>query len=100
MTSSAQKRASANYRRRLGERGMARFEVLGRDSDRELIRTLAKQLAENGPQADRLRTIIDKETNTQAPTTGGILRALRSSPLVGANIVAERSLEDDREIEL
>ena len=100
MTSSAQKRASANYRRRLGERAMARFEVLGRDSDRELIRTLAKQLAEDGPQADRLRTIIDNETNTQTPTTGGILRALRSSPLVGANIVAERSLDDDREIEL
>ncbi len=100
MTSAAQKRASANYRRRLGERGMARFEVLGRDSDRELIRTLARRLAENGPQADRLRTIIDNETNTQAPTTGGILRALRNSPLVGANIVAERSLEDDREIEL
>ena len=100
MTTAAQKRASANYRHRLGERGMARFEVLGRDSDRELIRTLAKQPAEDGPQADRLRTIIADETNTQAPSTGGILRALRSSPLVGANIVAERSPQDDRDVEL
>jgi hypothetical protein len=100
MTTAAQKRASANYRRRLSDRGMARFEVLGRHSDRELIRRLARQLAEDGPPADRLRTIISNETSTEAPPIGGILRALRSSPLVGADIVAKRSIQDDREVEL
>ena len=51
----SQKRAIRNYRARLGRRGLARFEVLGRDADRDLIRSLARQLAEGGPEASRLR---------------------------------------------
>ena len=39
----AQKRAVRNYRSRLGERGLARFEVFGRDADRDLIRSLTQQ---------------------------------------------------------
>jgi len=35
-----QKRALKNYRKRLNRRGMARFEVLGLDAGRELIRSL------------------------------------------------------------
>jgi hypothetical protein len=46
--SSSQKRAIKNYHARLGERGMARFEVLGLDTDRELIRSLARRLAGSG----------------------------------------------------
>ena len=87
-------------RRRLSERGLVRFEVLGRDCDRELIRTLAGRLAEEGPHADRLRTIISKEIGSRTPRKGGILRALRSSPLGGANITAKRSPDDNREIDL
>jgi hypothetical protein len=52
MSSASQKRALKNYRDRLCERGMARFEVLGRDADRDLIRSLARRLAEDGPDAD------------------------------------------------
>jgi hypothetical protein len=37
-----QKRALKSYRKRLTWRGMARFEVLGLDADRELIRSLAQ----------------------------------------------------------
>jgi len=44
MSSPSQKRALKTYRDRLGERGMARFEVLGRDADRDLIRSLARSL--------------------------------------------------------
>jgi hypothetical protein len=51
MADTAQKRALRNYRRRLTKRGMARFEVLGLDSDRDLIRSLAKRLAEDDPDA-------------------------------------------------
>jgi len=40
VSDSSQRRATENDRRRLAERGMARFEVLGRDADRELIRSL------------------------------------------------------------
>jgi hypothetical protein len=46
---SSKKRAIQKYRFRLGERGMARFEVVGRDTDRDLIRSLARRLAEDGP---------------------------------------------------
>ncbi len=52
MGSAAQTRALKNYRKRLGKRGMARFEVLGLDGDRELVRTLARRLAENGAEAE------------------------------------------------
>lgn len=33
----SQNRAIRTYRTRLSERGLARFEVLGRDTDRDLI---------------------------------------------------------------
>ena len=49
----AQKRAVQNYRSRLSERGLARFEVFGRDADRDLIRSLARRLAEDTPEASR-----------------------------------------------
>ena len=49
MSTTPQKRALNNYRKRLNQRGMARFEVLGLDADRELIRSLAKRLAGDDP---------------------------------------------------
>jgi hypothetical protein len=49
MSNPSQKRAINNYRKRLNQRGMARFEVLGLDADRELIRSVAKRLADDGP---------------------------------------------------
>ena len=42
MRETPQKRALKNYRNRLNRSGMARFEVLGLDKDRELIRSVAK----------------------------------------------------------
>jgi hypothetical protein len=50
----SQKRAIQNYRSRLSERGLARFEVLGREGDRDLIRSLARRLAEDGSDAARM----------------------------------------------
>jgi hypothetical protein len=85
-TSSAQKRALENYRQRLGERGMARFEILGLDADRELIRALARRLAEGDAEADRIRAALTRAIAGQAPKKGGILDALRRSPLVGAEL--------------
>ena len=58
MTNTAQKRAIKNYRSRLRKRGIARFEVLGLESDRHLIRSLAKRLAQNDPDANRIRTEV------------------------------------------
>ena len=86
MDDSAQKRALANYRHRLSERGMARFEILGLDADRELIRALARRLAEGDGEADRIRVAITRAIAGQGPKKGGILDALRRSPLVGADL--------------
>ncbi|WIM09526.1 hypothetical protein [Enhydrobacter sp.] len=82
----SQKRAIRNYRSRLGKRGLARFEVLGRDADRDLIRSIARRLAEDGPEASRLRAAVRQSMTGEPPEKGGILAALRRSPLVGADL--------------
>jgi hypothetical protein len=98
--SNAQRRALHNYRSRLGERGLARFEVLGRDGDRDLIRLLARKLAEDTPEASELRATVSKSIAGEPPRKGGILAALRRSPLVGADIDLTRSPEEGRKIDL
>jgi hypothetical protein len=100
MSNQSQKRAVKNYRKRLQNRGLARFEVLGLSSDRDLIRSLAKRLAENGPHSARIRAEIRRTVSGEAPKTGGILTALRRSPLVGAELNLERPVAADREIDL
>ena len=97
---SSQKRAIQNYRSRLSERGLARFEVLGRDTDRDLIRSIAKRLAEDTPAASELRATVSKTIAGEPPTKGGILAALRRSPLVGADLDLTRSREEGRKIEI
>ena len=79
---------------------MARFEVLGRDADRELIRSLARRLAEDGPQAERLRVAVTSGIAGREPRKGGILEALRRSPLVGADAIPTRPFEPGREVYL
>jgi hypothetical protein len=97
---SSQKRAIQNYRTRLGKRGLARFEVLGRDADRDLIRNLARRLAEDGPEASRLRTAVRRTIAGEPPKQGVILAALRRSPLVNADLNLTRPREEGRDIEL
>ncbi len=58
MSTTPQKRALKRYRKRLNERGMARFEVLGLEADRELIRSLARQLAGEGADSARIRAAV------------------------------------------
>jgi hypothetical protein len=96
----AQKRALRNYRSRLIKRGMARFEVLGLDTDRDLIRSLAKRLAEDDPDAARIRAAISRTVGGEPPRKGGILAALRRSPLVGAGLDLTRSRESGRKVDL
>jgi hypothetical protein len=97
---SSQKRAILNYRTRLSERGLARFEVLGRAADRDLIRSLARRLAEDGPEASRLRAAVSQTIAGDPPKMGGILAALRRSPLVGADLDVTRPREDGRNVEI
>lgn len=97
---SSQTRAIRNYRARLGQRGLVRFEVLGRDADRDLIRNLARQLAEDSAEASRLRATVSRSIAGEPPRRGGILAALRRSPLVGADLDVTRSREDGRRVEI
>jgi hypothetical protein len=96
----AQSRAIRNYRTRLVERGLARFEVLGLDADRELIRRLARRLAENTSEAAQLRTAVSKSVADEPPRKGGILAALRRSPLVGADLDLTRNRQEGRAVEI
>ncbi len=98
--SSSQKRAIQNYRSRLGERGLARFEVLGRDADRDLIRSLARRLAEDGPRASQLRAAVSQAIADEPHQKGGILAALRRSPLVGVDLELTRPHEAGRKVEM
>ena len=100
MSDTAQKRALRNYRSRLARRGMARFEVLGLDADRDLIRSLAKRLAEDDAEAARIREAVNQTITGEAPKKGGILAALRRSPLVGADLNLERSHDAGRKVDL
>lgn len=97
---SSQRRAIQNYRARLGDKGLARFEVLGRDSDRDLIRSLAKRLAEDTPEASRLRSAVSKTMDGGGSEKGGILAALRRSPLVEADLELTRAHDEGRAIDI
>jgi hypothetical protein len=96
----AQRRAIQNYRSRLGKRGLARFEVLARDADRDLIRSFARKLAEDSPEASELRAAVSQSIAGEPPRKGGILAALRRSPLVDADLDLKRPREEGRKVEL
>ena len=100
MSTTPQKRALNNYRKRLNQRGVARFEVLGRDADRELIRSLARCLAGDGPDATRIRAAVCLTISGEPPKKGGILNALRRSPLVGADLDLNRPVTPGRRVDL
>jgi hypothetical protein len=96
----AQRRAIQNYRSRLGKRGLARFEVLARDADRDLIRSFARKLAEDSPEASELRAAVSQSIAGEPPRKGGILAALRRSPLVDADLDLKRPREEGRKVKL
>ncbi|MGO9452239.1 MAG: hypothetical protein ACLQDV_14525 [Candidatus Binataceae bacterium] len=100
MSSPSQTRALRNYRKRLAKRGLARFEVLGLERDRELIRSLARHLAENQRTAAAIRAAVRRTIAGQRASKGGILAALRRSPLVGADLRFTRAMSHGRKVTL
>ena len=100
MRDTSQKRVIDNYRKRLKQRGMARFEDLGLNTDRELIRSLARRLADNGPESVRIRATVRRTVSGAPPRKGGILNALRRSPLVGADLNLKRPVVAGRKVDL
>ena len=100
IVSPSQKRVLDNYRLRLRIKGMSRFDVLGRDADRSMIRAVARKLAEDGPDAERLRVSLSRVIDADPSGKGGVLKAFRQSPLVGSGIIFERDQADRRDLEL
>jgi hypothetical protein len=100
MSKSSQQRAVVNFRTRLAARGLVRFEVTGRDADRELVRTVARRLAETGPDSDRLRAVVRRAVGGEPRTKGGIVKALLTSPLIGSELDLARSREKGRRIDI
>lgn len=100
MNNSAQKRAIENYRSRLTKRGIIRFEIQALERDRDLIRALARKLTEEGQIAGQLRRVVQQAVAGGSPKTGGILAALRRSPLVGADLDLGRPREEGRKVNL
>ncbi len=100
MTNSAQNRATRNYRARLSQRGFTRFEIMALETDRDLFRSLARRLAEEGPEAELVRSAVKTAVAGDTPKAGGILHALRRSPLIGADLDLSRPREEGRKVEL
>lgn len=101
---SATLRSAARRRRAPGRTSsnVARFEVRGLDADRGLIRALARRLAEGGPEASRLREVVSGAVagGGRASEVGGIVAALRDSPLVGSGIDLTRDGPAPRRLDL
>ena len=100
MSTAVQRRAIKNYRERLARRGIERIEAAALEADRSLIRALGRKLAEDGPNAERLRAAVKALIADEPPMRGGILAALRRSPLVGADIDLSRPRIEGRGIDL
>jgi len=100
MGTSSQTRALKNYRKRLTQRGMARFEVLGLAADRELIRAVARRLAEDAPEAAQMRASLQQSTAPEPRAKGGILAMLRSAPPGFAELDLTRPCVEPREVDL
>ncbi|MBW4093123.1 MAG: hypothetical protein HIU82_18790 [Proteobacteria bacterium] len=98
MTQTAQRRAIAAYRHRLAARGISRFEVRSLDRDKPLLRRLAARLAADDAEAERLRAELARDVAAPEPARGGILAALRRSPLVGAGLDLRREPTAGRDI--
>jgi hypothetical protein len=73
---------------------------LGRDTDRDLIRSIARKLAEDTPEASELRANVSKSVAGEPPRKGGILAALRRSPLVGTELDLTRPREKGRKVDI
>lgn len=100
MNSTSQKRAIKNYRDRLNERGLSRFEVMAPENDRDLIRAIARILSGQDVETARLRAVLRQAIASGDEKKGGILQALRRSPLAEAELEFTRPFVDGRKVDL
>jgi hypothetical protein len=96
----AQARALRAYRKRLAEKGLARFEVLGRPADRALIRDVARRLAKADADAERLREALGRSLAASPPRKGDVFAMLQSAPPGFADLDFSRERDEGRDIAL
>ena len=102
MMKSSQQQAVRTYRERLGGKGLSRFEVLGPEGDKELIRSLAKRLARNDADAARIRKEVRRSVLSEPASKGGIFAALQRSPMAKgeADLDFQRPFDSGRKVDL
>jgi hypothetical protein len=95
------KRAAKKRRTRIKQQrdDMVRCWMVILKTDLELLRSLASRLAENDSEAARIRAIVARSIADKASSRGGILAALRRSPLVSSNLNVRRSVTDGRRLD-
>jgi hypothetical protein len=71
MSETIRRRTPRNYQSRPMKRGIARFVVQGLETDRELIKTLARRLAEGGPASIAIRATVSQLIVAGGPPKGG-----------------------------
>jgi hypothetical protein len=100
MSQAAQRKAVENHRKRMREAGIDRFEVRAPVADKPLIREIARRLAAGDVDLrQELKRDLAPEPKAE-PSRGVLWRALRNSPLVGADIKFEREWTTGRDIDL
>jgi hypothetical protein len=107
MDTSSRKPDERDDRTSAEQHDLAHFEVAGLDRDRNLIRSLARRLAEPGVESVALRKAVTAAIDSapvapddRSSKRGGILAALRSSPLVGAGLDLTKIRHPGRDIDL
>jgi hypothetical protein len=100
MTTPAQPSAPQTPTSRPSGAELVRVEVRAIEADRPLVRALARRLSEGGPDAERLRTLVSQALAPDPTETGGVLAALRRSPLVGADLDLSRETVGERRVDL
>ena len=100
MSKQSQRRAVSRHRLRLREQGLSRYEVRGLDSDKDLVRRFAQRLAEGGAAAAAIRVEVAGRVSGEPGRRGGVLAALRRSPLVGAGLHLRREVTGGRDLDL
>ena len=66
----------------------------------ELIRSIARRLAGNAADSAQIRATIRRSVAGEPQKKGGILNALRRSPLVGADLDLKRPVTPGRRVDL
>jgi hypothetical protein len=99
MASNTRKRAIRSDQGRLARPSLTRFTVLGLEADRDLIRSLAQRLSEEGSDAATLRLVLNRAISADSAKKGGIFDAFLRSPLVGVDLELTRTVEQARKVE-